>query len=426
MPEKITATYRIVTPMFIGDAEQNATGISPASVKGALRFWWRALNWGRVLNAPDGANGDEAVALQNLHAQEAALFGGLPEADKDGQSKGGQGKFLLRVVSDTINPPLTANELNNAYNLKTAPWHSYLLGLGLMKYENHANHYQRSAIVSGSFSVELYCKNTHHLKELETLLLLWGLLGGLGSRQRKGFGSVSITELKVGDTNIQLPENRQQYLDMLQRIIDKSAEPEPPYTAFSRSTKILCSPSNSNTPWQKLGDIAKKMQIFRGWGFSRNGGEHLINGVAANHSAYSCKQADHDVVYQYLDRTPSTQLPKSYIFGLPRSYNLSTTPRRELKLDVSAIDSTNGKNDTNKRSRRASPLFIHVHQFPNNESMIIQSFLPATFLPSQDIVQVKQKIGDNWRDITDIPVNAVTDWQVINEYLNLFSDWQEV
>ncbi len=45
MPEKITARYRITTPMFIGDAAQQASGISPAAVKGALRFWWRALNW---------------------------------------------------------------------------------------------------------------------------------------------------------------------------------------------------------------------------------------------------------------------------------------------------------------------------------------------------------------------------------------------
>lgn len=40
MPDKIIACYRIVTPMFIGDAKQEATAISPQSVKGALRFWW--------------------------------------------------------------------------------------------------------------------------------------------------------------------------------------------------------------------------------------------------------------------------------------------------------------------------------------------------------------------------------------------------
>ncbi len=46
--EKLEATFRIVTPMFIGGADQTPSdGIRPPSVKGALRFWWRALNWGR-------------------------------------------------------------------------------------------------------------------------------------------------------------------------------------------------------------------------------------------------------------------------------------------------------------------------------------------------------------------------------------------
>jgi len=95
--QKIEAQFEIVTPMFIGDAEQNATEISPSSVKGALRFWWRALNWGRFLEQA----GNEAKALQLLHRQEVMLFGGLPEKIKDDETSKekqiGQGEFLLRV-----------------------------------------------------------------------------------------------------------------------------------------------------------------------------------------------------------------------------------------------------------------------------------------------------------------------------------------
>ncbi|WP_373691017.1 RAMP superfamily CRISPR-associated protein [Endozoicomonas sp. ONNA2] len=34
--------------MFLGDARSDAwtEKIRPSSLKGALRFWWRALNWG--------------------------------------------------------------------------------------------------------------------------------------------------------------------------------------------------------------------------------------------------------------------------------------------------------------------------------------------------------------------------------------------
>jgi CRISPR-associated protein Cmr1 len=48
----VTARFQIVTPMFLGGAGQKAEGIRPPSVKGALRFWWRALNWGRFRQAP--------------------------------------------------------------------------------------------------------------------------------------------------------------------------------------------------------------------------------------------------------------------------------------------------------------------------------------------------------------------------------------
>ena len=69
-PQKITASYQIVTPMFIGDAQQKATGISPASVKGVLRFWWRALNWGRIRSQHKEDNG----ALKQLHSEEGVLW----------------------------------------------------------------------------------------------------------------------------------------------------------------------------------------------------------------------------------------------------------------------------------------------------------------------------------------------------------------
>ena len=39
----IQATYRIVTPMFCGGAEQQAE-FRLASFKGVLRFWWRGKN----------------------------------------------------------------------------------------------------------------------------------------------------------------------------------------------------------------------------------------------------------------------------------------------------------------------------------------------------------------------------------------------
>ena len=87
-PVTLTAEFKIVTPMFIGGADQSPSdGIRPPSVKGALRFWWRALNWGKFREAP-GA--DDAAALRALHEEEVRwhrLDGGqykLLKPGKDG------------------------------------------------------------------------------------------------------------------------------------------------------------------------------------------------------------------------------------------------------------------------------------------------------------------------------------------------------
>ena len=162
------------------------------------------------------------------------------------------------------------------------------------------------------------------------------------------------------------------------------------------------------------------MQMFRGWGFD-TGGVHRINRLPADHAAYSDKDTDHRIVYDYTKRAVlSKQLPNSIVFGLPRSYTLSTPPRSEFRLDVHAPN----QNNEAKRSRRASPVFIHIHQLPNDQTMIIQSFLPATFLAANDQVQIQQKIGNRWDDVDS--VNPATDWHVITDYLNTFSTWQAV
>ena len=59
----IEATYRIVTPMFCSGADQKSAELRVPSFKGALRFWWRSLMWGRVSRVED------------LQQKEAALFG---------------------------------------------------------------------------------------------------------------------------------------------------------------------------------------------------------------------------------------------------------------------------------------------------------------------------------------------------------------
>jgi CRISPR-associated protein Cmr1 len=41
--QMLEAVYKIVTPMFLSGADQEATELRPPTIKGVIRFWWRAL-----------------------------------------------------------------------------------------------------------------------------------------------------------------------------------------------------------------------------------------------------------------------------------------------------------------------------------------------------------------------------------------------
>lgn len=43
MAESIEAELEVVTPLFLGGADQSEAEIRGASIRGAMRFWFRAL-----------------------------------------------------------------------------------------------------------------------------------------------------------------------------------------------------------------------------------------------------------------------------------------------------------------------------------------------------------------------------------------------
>lgn len=410
--------------MYIGDAEQNASGIIPSAVKGSLRFWWRAVNWSRFLTE---AEGDENQALRFLHRYEAALFGSTAENhEADEPPRGGQGAFLLRVTSEALKK-CSASELDHHkdYNLTGNKWQSYLLGLGLMEYrrEQQANFYLRGAIVSGSFTLTLHCRNADYVQELKALLLLWGLLGGLGSRQRKGFGSISISKLTVGKESQALPASEEQYKATLAKLLNaNNCSGEPPYTALSGLSRLIISQKSNKPAWGQLGELAQHQQMYRGWGYKTD--VHRINRERADHHAYGSKEADHVLVCNLArHRIPPEELPSNIVFGLPRTYTLSSEPKREITLEAFARDGEGNPDSRNKRSRRASPLFIHLHEFDDGECSVLQLFMPSRFLPQHDVVKLKRKNGE-----FEIPLPEPTDWQVIEEYLSGHAPpkWQEL
>ena len=94
----LKAQFELVTPAFLGDGGQNtaATTLRPPSIKGALRFWWRAAAW-PSFRAKSEATKDSA--LHKLHSRECDLFGTAAH-----EGGGRQGVFLLDIIDSNVKP----------------------------------------------------------------------------------------------------------------------------------------------------------------------------------------------------------------------------------------------------------------------------------------------------------------------------------
>lgn len=385
--KKLEARFRIVTPMFLGGADQKADTVRPASVKGALRFWWRALNWSRCLEQKAG---NEVDALKCLHGDEARLFGIAA-----GDDNGGQGIFLLQVCGQKITladqpfKPLESGQL-------------YLLGQGLANYKNSCT---RNAIrEGGEFSVKIIFRpnsSEQDVKQVSDALFLFGLLGALGSRARHGLGSVALIEWNAE----KITHTAQQYTDALEALLkNANARTEPPFTAFSDLTRIDVSSTNVDA-LKLLNDIGLEQQMYRSYGRAdeKDGNIYKVNRQKAEQNF----EDDHHLIYSATKQDVCIdRAPRRTVFGLPHNYSFSNT---SAKVEV------NYNGPDKKAGRRASPLSLHIH--PVGEQFIaVHVLLQAKFLPEKEEISVSVK------GLRPVDVPSAPDWQVLHDYLNRYVD----
>ncbi|NLU33512.1 MAG: type III-B CRISPR module RAMP protein Cmr1 [Wolinella succinogenes] len=398
MNKEIKATFRIVTPMFLGDWEQGVgDGIRPPSVKGALRFWWRALNWKTAIKQ---SNNDENKALKWLHKEEARLFGAAA-----GENGGGQGVFLLKVTQQEM--------LKETPKLQ--PGQQYLAGQGLWHFRNGL---LRQCIARDQkFDIEIRFSNKTNdadKKNIGNAILIFGLLGGLGSRARKGFGSLSLESIEgVGDFAI--PSNEQEYKSAIKNLVTSDIEELPPFTAFSKKTRIDISQKGRDA-FTVLNEIGRQMQMYRSYGHNRNG-VHIVDSKPAEQNFKN----DHDAMLNFSRNNTLLFVPRRTVFGMPHNYFFSST-----KANIEFFPKLKPSDDSGRRAspldesgRRASPLFIHIHKFSNGESIGVQALIPSTFLPDSAEVYAKMDKATASQEVS-------VDWQVIGDYLDRFKSRTEV
>lgn len=388
MKNTVKATFRIVTPMFLGDAEQKAVDIRPPSIKGALRFWWRALNWGRL--SLEFSN-SEANALERLHKEEGELFGESTGVDSDNKTTGGQGKFLIKIRKENLKKDEFPTPRGSAL--------AYLKGQGLDR---------RNALIAGQeFTVELAFRPRTCEKELKSVadaLYFFGLLGALGSRARHGFGSVALVSWS-GVTEYNVPSDRVSYIKAIKNVLAHYpfASKQPPFTAFCKEMRIdLCATDKSFE--RILTEVANEQQHYRSYGYKGRDGTRSAGGQQVIKPNF---QNDHDSIYRFINARVIDKAPARAVFGLPHNYRYSDG--KQAQVDYVA----------DKAARRASPLFLHIHSFSDGTFIAVHSLFPAQFLPANEKISITS--GSNSRKVP-----ATVDYQVIHNYLNRFEQKETI
>jgi len=249
----IEATYRIVTPMFCSGADQKSAELRVPSFKGALRFWWRAAEWGRFCSA---ANGDQQKALNALRNEEDTLFGSCGS---------GQSRILLSISGTRPDD----SELVRDWPHNKPPFGSTYLGFGITESGRLGSHNykpHRNGLPCGN-DIRVVCRirpgrdPVDSASVIRTLRLL-GLVGGLGSRSRRGFGSIAILEIDGEDCTCQSPtEYRQRIRESL--LPEALSGPWPPYTAVS-SDLLIADVSAGPDAFQTHNELGERYREFRG------------------------------------------------------------------------------------------------------------------------------------------------------------------
>lgn len=249
----IEATYRIVTPMFCSGSDQNTAELRLPSFKGALRFWWRATEWGRFHQT---ANGNVGRALKLLSDEEDALFGSCTT----GQS---------RVVMNLRWTPPHDSELVRDWPRNKPPTGSTYLGFGITESgtrgrSNYKPH--RIGIPCGrEFHVRCRIRpgtETGAAASVERALKLVGLLGGLGSRSRRGFGAIAITSLNGHDCTC---PSTDVYRSRIRDALDPAScsDTFPPITAFSSNARMAFVSTDSDV-FRAHNSLGECYREFRG------------------------------------------------------------------------------------------------------------------------------------------------------------------
>lgn len=332
-----------VTPLFLGGADpRGEPELRAASFRGVLRFWWRALIGGSV---GDGN-------LEALREAETAVFGNTKYGSP----------VILRLSGQSQLQTFSPNQAGVKY-----------LFWSMLRTNRQ---YLRAGM---PFTLTLQTRSGIQSDGplIRALAALWLLthLGGIGSRARRGGGSVQVTKVKdprppdMPDLQVQAqtPEqlrdelaNGLKQLRALLNIGDLTLTPSvtPAFDVLHPNCcRIVVLDKTWHTWEEALDEVGREFQTFR----------------------VNCRKLDYQNVKNVVSGNSGNLQPvERAAFGLPIVFYYRSLSGQKGTLEGSIHD------------RRASPLLIRVVRLANEQHTIVMTFFKAALLEDREGLALKQ------------------------------------
>ena len=236
--EKIVFECESVTPIFMYGADGKTPELRPASIKGVMRFWWRAIN------------GNKDISI--LKKAESEIFGSIKNKVPGSISK--KSKIFIRVKNDE----------NNIVKIEDIPKIPYLFYPFYL--ENQQK--EKSCFKHIEFKIIISSNDKKALKEAAYSFILLSIFGGLGSRNRRGGGNFMICNISKNEYKDFIIRNLNNIDTIYEKIKNyfydtyKITDITNKYSNIS-DLKYKISNKNFNSWDQALKDIENKYKNFR-------------------------------------------------------------------------------------------------------------------------------------------------------------------
>jgi CRISPR-associated protein Cmr1 len=440
--KKILVKIKFITPAFIGGADNNEfSELRSASLKGLLRYWWRALC-------------SDNLDLNEMKIKEEKIFGGQKN----------RSSFDIRIYRLDNNSLQKQNkDFENMKDSKSKEIKEIKDGIKYLFFSL----YQQKKIenkffipTNSQYKIEFIFKNENENENIkEVLKALWALenFGGIGARSRRGAGSFKIIDIEglnnLKISNSELPkflymeENNKQFniknfYNEKINIIQKSTNLDE-FTRISNGNfkfKIIDKDfKNSFDVLNHIGNVYKNFRDYRNNFRLESSDLHnfLLNN---NRPTSSIKRVAFGLPINYKFKPPRNindynRLPvqiKKYILNemsedlrkkfesLLKDPKYSDTNFNKLGFNNDEIKKLNkilnkaftliAKPSYGDYERRASPLFIKIGEYKNKYFGVI-TLLWSKFLPDNERISIKN-------DFRRYEINQ-PDKNVIEDFINI-------